>query len=145
MITSNEILEKLKKGESMDDIANSITKVLNIAQQDYAKFQEEEKAKAEEEARRKELEEILMSFCTWGNKYFPKVFKDNINVTTLANTIIEGIDLIGSYDQVFKYLDLDKPLISVNDYASFFGNTTKSKKEKETESLEDLVRKYINL
>jgi len=140
MINSTEILEKLKKGESLDDIASSITKVLNIAQQDYLKYQEEEKVKAAERAQREELKQILMSLCAWGDKYFPKIFKDSVNVTALANTVLEGLDLIGTYNETFKDFDLDT-LFCINDNSNKIN--FKAVKTNSSSTLEDLVRQYI--
>jgi len=132
MITSTEILEKLKNGESIDDIANSITKVINIAQQDYAKFQEEERVKSKENEKRVKLTEVLKAFINWGKIYYPNIFNKEIPVNDLVDTVLESLELVGEYAEFFSgplfdalTTNLNKPKKSQkeeNDWDTFFKN-----------------------
>ena len=64
----NDILARLKNGETADDIAKSLTEMLNTANKQYneekAKEEAEAKAKADLEAKKAKLEKQKMeSFC----------------------------------------------------------------------------------
>jgi len=132
MITSTEILEKLKNGESIDDIADGITKVLNIAQQDYAKFQEEERIQAKENEKRVKLTEVLTALIDWGKIYYPNIFCKEMPMNEIVDTVLESLELVGEYAGFFTgplfdaiTVDLDKPKKNqkeVNDWDTLLKN-----------------------
>lgn len=78
MINEKDILARLQAGESIDDIANEMTKILNSAKIAY---QEEEKKKKEEEEKRKKeakiqeaVEELVNALTNYVNLVDPTLF-----------------------------------------------------------------------
>lgn len=86
----NDIYERLKAGESMDDIAAEFTALLNSAQERYKQDQEAE-AKAEKRAQRRV--ELAGNVLTALNAYMNEIHSD-IGFDTDAMTAEEMADVL---------------------------------------------------
>ena len=91
MINSLEILEKLRKGETIENIGKQIAAVLNCANEQYEKEQE---AKKHKEQKLNELTSIISTFMDWFETYYETVYNNkDANPKELAQSLIESFDL----------------------------------------------------
>lgn len=84
MITKEDILARLNKGESIDSIASTLTKILNEAQSEYVKT-----SKKREDAQR-----VLDHLHAFIEEYYPTFFEGQ------KLTVDEFIDCIESAEAV---------------------------------------------
>lgn len=110
MITSDEILDKLRKGESIDKIGNSIAAVLNLANEQY---QEEKTKELREIKRQTELTAIVTEFNIWYEKYYGEAFEGSND--ELAKTLIELFDGVKDLNNLFGNFDFFTDLFPVKD------------------------------
>ena len=94
MINSNEILEMLKSGKSVDDIASEYSKALNEA----VKAKEEEDKKAKIDSKKLEDANLILDMIDeFIVNYYPK-YKD-------AFTEVSGEELIEAVDSMIEIVD----------------------------------------
>ena len=94
MINSNEILEMLKSGKSVDDIASEYSKALNEA----VKAKEEEDKKAKIDSKKLEDANLILDMIDeFIANYYPK-YKD-------AFTEVSGEELIEAVDSMIEVVD----------------------------------------
>ena len=94
MISSNEILEMLKSGKSVDDIASEYSKALNEA----VKAKEEEDKKAKIDSKKLEDANLILDMIDeFIYNYYPK-YKD-------AFTEVSGEELIEAVDSMIEVVD----------------------------------------
>jgi uncharacterized membrane protein YheB (UPF0754 family) len=129
MITSEEILKRLQKGESPEDIGNEFATILNAAN---AKYQKENNNKARKAA----LVSILSELLDWYEAWYDEVGQD-YDVHDLADAVIEAIDNFKSISELLNtnLINFNKPL-----------ETKDTKPQKNTmfeKDLDDIVRMFI--
>lgn len=94
MINSNEILEMLKSGKSVDDIASEYSKALNEA----VKAKEEEDKKAKIDSKKLEDANLILDMIDeFIANYYPK-YKDSF-------TAVSGEELIEAVDSMIEIVD----------------------------------------
>lgn len=94
MISSNEILEMLKSGKSVDDIASEYSKALNEA----VKAKEEEDKKAKIDSKKLEDANLILDMIDeFICNYYPK-YKDSF-------TEVSGEELIEAVDSMIEVVD----------------------------------------
>ena len=128
MITSEEILKRLQKGETIKDIGDEIAGLLNAANAQYQK----EKDKA---MRKTDLMNIFNDLMIWYDKYYG--LDTEYDVEELAEAAISTIEELSSLSKLLNtnLLDLNKNLEKKN---------TKPQKYTEFEKdLNDIVRMFI--
>jgi len=128
MITSEEILKRLQKGEKLEDIGNELATILNAANAQHQKDQKKEKRKTE-------LMNILGDLMIWYDKYYG--LDTEYDVEELAETTISTIEELSSLSKLLNtnLLDLNKNLEKKN---------TKPQKNTMFENdLNDIVRMFI--
>lgn len=104
MINSNEILEMLKSGKSVDDIASEYSKALNEA----IKAKEEEDKKAKIDSKKLEDANLILDMIDeFIVNYYPK-YKD-------AFTEVKGEELIEAVDSMIEIVDELSGFIKVKD------------------------------
>lgn len=130
MIDTKEIVARLQKGESIQDIGNSIAKVLNAANAEYEK-------QLNESQKKKELASIITELLEWyGDWYDEDVSEYDADI--LADTFIDTIAAVSELDSVLGSI---VPGVEVKSNKS---NITKNLNYKDYHNLESLVKKYIN-
>lgn len=128
MITSEEILKRLQKGEKLEDIGNELATILNAANAQHQKDQKKEKRKVE-------LMNILGDLMVWYDEYYG--LDTEYDVEELAEAAISTIEELSSLSKLLNtnLLDLNKNLEKKN---------TKSQKNTMFENdLNDIVRMFI--
>jgi len=132
MITSDEILEKLHDGLSIEQIGQSISAVLNIANQQFQKEQEEKKAAKEKLT---SLASILGELFNWYEAWYKDLPKD-IDEMKLAESIIETCDVLKDFNlkDIANLLDIEKDLF----------NPQMKKNKRGEDTFWRLVDKYID-
>lgn len=104
MINSNEILEMLKSGKSVDEIASEYSKALNEA----IKAKEEEDKKAKIDSKKLEDANLILDMIDeFIVNYYPK-YKD-------AFTEVKGEELIEAVDSMIEIVDELSGFIKVKD------------------------------
>lgn len=129
MITSEEILKRLQKGESPEDIGNEFAAILNAANSKYQKENHNKKRKAE-------LVSILSELLDWYEAWYDEP-KQDYDVHDLADAVIEAIDNFRSISELLNtnLINFNKPLEKKD---------TKSQKNTMFEKdLDDIVRMFI--
>lgn len=86
----NDILNRLRNGESLDDITKSITEELNKANK---LFEEEKKTKQEVAEKEASLDVILKELYDWFDKWYP----DSLDERPTAKKILDFWDNIETY------------------------------------------------
>ena len=128
MITSEEILNRLQKGEKLEDIGNELATILNAANAQHQKDQKKEKRKVE-------LMNILGDLMVWYDEYYG--LDTEYDVEELAEAAISTIEELSSLSKLLNtnLLDLNKNLEKKN---------TKPQKNTMFENdLNDIVRMFI--
>ena len=128
MITIEEILKRLQKGETIKDIGDEIAGLLNAANAQYQK----EKSKAK---RKTDLMNILNDLMIWYDKYYG--LDTEYDVEELAEAAISTIEELSSLSKLLNtnLLDFNKNLEKKN---------TKPQKNTMFENdLNDIVRMFI--
>ena len=128
MITSEEILKRLQKGEKLEDIGNELATILNAANAQHQKDQKKEKRKVE-------LMNILGDLMVWYDEYYG--LDTEYDVEELAEAAISTIEELNSLSKLLNtnLLDLNKNLEKKN---------TKPQKNTMFENdLNDIVRMFI--
>lgn len=97
MFTSNDILARLKAGESAQDIAQNLADNLNNAIKAYEdekrKAEEAELAKAKREAEKQaEMEDITRRLNDFFCKYYDDASLSNLDVARFSKDIIKVMD-----------------------------------------------------
>ena len=111
MFDEKEILTRLQNGESIEDIANEMSNLINKVNKTYTNQKAaEEAAAAKAEVQKKEdLQEILDMFTDWFNAYYDIETDGKLD----AETVLELIDSVKEYIEVLKDLesmfDIKKP------------------------------------
>ena len=136
MFDEKEILTRLQNGESIEDIANEMSNLINKVNKTYTNQKAaEEAAKAKTEVQKKEdLQEILDMFTDWFNAYYDIDADGKLD----AETVLELIDSIKEYIEVLKDLesmfDIKKPAIKATK------SNTKSKSKSSDEKINDFLK-----
>ena len=128
MITSEEILKRLQKGEKLEDIGNELATILNAANAQHQKDQKKEKRKVE-------LMNILGDLMVWYDEYYG--LDTEYDVEELAEAAISTIEELSSLSKLLNtnLLDLNKNLEK---------KTPKPQKNTLFENdLNDIVRMFI--
>lgn len=128
MITSEEILKRLQKGETIKDIGDEIAGLLNAANAQYQKNQKNAKRKTD-------LMNILNDLMIWYDEYYG--LDTEYDVEELAEAAISTIEELSSLSKLLNtnLLDLNKNLEKKN---------TKPQKNTMFENdLNDIVRMFI--
>lgn len=106
MFDVNDILARLQNGEDAQKIADEMAATLNLANKTY----EDQKAKAEAEAKRaeiqkkEELQDILDMFVDWFGTYYG-IDTAEVKEELAADQVIELIDSLKEYIDVIKGLE----------------------------------------
>lgn len=130
MIDTKEIVARLQKGESIQDIGNSIAKILNAANAEYEK-------QLNESQKKKELASIITELLEWyGDWYDEDVSKYDVDV--IVDTFIDTIAAVSELDSVLG------SIVPSAETKSDKNNVVKDLNYKDYHSLENLVKKYIN-
>lgn len=130
MIDTKEIVARLQKGESIQDIGNSIAKVLNAASAEYEK-------QVGEAQKKKELKDIIVDLLEWyGDWYDEDVSEYDADI--LVDSFIDTIAAVSELDSVLGSI---VPSVEMKNDKS---NIAKDLNYKDYHNLENLVKKYIN-
>lgn len=117
MFDVNDILARLQNGEDAQKIADEMAATLNLANKTY----EDQKAKAEAEAKRaeiqkkEELQDILDMFVDWFGTYYG-INTAEVKEELTADQVIELIDSLKEYIDAIKGLESmfdKKPAVKV--------------------------------
>lgn len=106
MFDVNDILARLQNGEDAQKIADEMAATLNLANKTY----EDQKAKAEAEAKRaeiqkkEELQDILDMFVDWFGTYYG-IDTAEVKEELAADQVIELIDSLKEYIDAIKGLE----------------------------------------
>ena len=150
MFNTDDILARLRNGESAEDIASTMTNMLNDAEATYKKEQakEAENAKALAARKRAAAEAIFAGVTDYFTAIgHPEVVKDYLNGNAYDEVIGEngeGMDaLVNTFhalDLVTKsFKDFEKPKVKVDTNA----NVAVSKKNRSyEESINDFFRRF---
>ena len=152
MFDTNDILARLRNGESAEDIASTMTSMLNDAEATYKKEQaqakEAENAKALAARKRAAAEAIFAGvvdyFTAIGKPEVVNDYRNGKAYDGAINEIVEGMDaLVNTFyalDLFTKSLkDFEKPKIEVDTRA----NVEASKKNRSyEESINDFFRRF---
>ena len=152
MFNTDDILARLRNGESAEDIASTMTNMLNDAEATYKKEQaqakESENAKALAARKRAAAEAIFAGVIDYFTAIdHPEVVKDYLNgkaYDKVVGEIVEGMDALANtfyaLDLFTKSLkDFEKPKIEVDTRA----NVEASKKNRSyEESINDFFRRF---
>ena len=130
MIDTKEIVARLQKGESIQDIGNSIAKVLNAANAEYEK-------QLNESQKKKELASIITELLEWYNDWYDEDVSE-YDADILAGTFIDTIAAVSELDSVLGSI---VPSVKVK---SGKDSDVKNLNYKDYHNLESLVKKYIN-
>ena len=130
MIDTKEIVARLQKGESIQDIGNSIAKILNAASAEYEK-------QVGEAQKKKELKSIIVELLEWYGDWYDEDVSE-FNVDVFVDTFIDTIAAVSELDSVLGSIVPSVEVKSGND------NITKNLNYKDYHNLESLVKKYIN-
>ena len=129
MITSEEILKRLQKGEKLENIGNELAAILNAAN---AQHQKENHNKARKAA----LVSILSELLDWYEAWYDEL-DQGYDVNDLADAVIEGID---NFKSLSKLLDINPFDFNKN----FEKNNIKPQKNTKFENdLNDIVKMFI--
>ena len=106
MFDEKEILTRLQNGESIENIANEMSNLINKVNKTYIDQKAAEEAAkaaaAKAEVQKKEdLQEILDMFTDWLNTYYDIELDDRLD----ADAVLELIDSVKEYVDVLKDLD----------------------------------------
>lgn len=130
MIDTKEIVARLQKGESIQDIGNSIAKILNAASAEYEK-------QVGETQKKKELASIITELLEWyGDWYDEDVSKYDVDV--IVDTFIDTIAAVSELNSVLG------SIVPSVETKSDKNSVVKDLNYKDYHSLENLVKKYIN-
>ena len=130
MIDTKEIVARLQKGESIQDIGNSIAKILNAASAEYEK-------QVGEAQKKKELKDIIVDLLEWyGDWYDEDVSEYDADI--LVDSFIDTIAAVSELDSVLGSIVPSVEMKSGKD------SDAKNLNYKDYHNLENLVKKYIN-
>lgn len=130
MIDTKEIVARLQKGESIQDIGNSIAKILNAANAEYEK-------QLNESQKKKELASIITELLEWYGDWYDEDVS-GYDVDTLVDTFVDTIAAVSELDSVLG------SIVPSEGMKSSGNNIAKDLNYKDYHSLENLVKKYIN-
>lgn len=130
MIDTKEIVARLQKGESIQDIGNSIAKILNAASAEYEK-------QVGETQKKKELASIITELLEWYGDWYDEDVS-GYDVDTLVDTFVDTIAAVSELDSVLGSI---VPSVEMKNDK---GNIAKDLNYKDYHSLENLVKRYIN-
>lgn len=130
MIDTKEIVARLQKGESIQDIGNSIAKVLNAANAEYEK-------QVGEAQKKKELKNIIVELLDWYSDWYDEDVSE-YDVDTLVDTFVDTIAAVSKIDSLFE------TFIPGEGVKNPENKVTKDLNYKDYHTLENLVKKYIN-
>ena len=132
MIDEKEIVARLKNGETLKDIGDSLAAILNAANATYQKEKSGEKRKAA-------LISILSELLDWYEAWYEPV--DDIDVHQLADMTLETIEGFKSLKSLF-----DNSGLTAFNKLNFDNNKNTQKVEKQSidmKSLDELVRSFL--
>jgi len=130
MIDTKEIVARLQKGESIQDIGNSIAKILNAASAEYEK-------QVGEAQKKKELKDIIVDLLEWyGDWYDEDVSEYDADI--LVDSFIDTIAAVSELDSVLGSIVPSVEMKNGKD------SDVKNLNYKDYHNLENLVKKYIN-
>lgn len=103
-----DLFERLRKGESVEDIAKAFTNELNQAEKDYKEYQEQQAKKKEAEKNKEELAQgILDAIYLYVTECYPDV---KVETDVDAKKFVKIMDnYLGIYNKLNTFdLDVDK-------------------------------------
>ena len=136
MFDEKAILTRLQNGESIEDIANEMSNLINKVNKTYTdqKAAEETAKKRNEVQKKEDLQEILDMFTDWFNAYYDIEVDGKLE----ADAVLELIDSIKEYIE------------ALNDLESIFGikksavkaskSNAKSKSKSSDEKISDFLK-----
>jgi hypothetical protein len=112
MINSNEILEMLRDGKTVEDIGNHFAAMLNSAKATYD--QEEKEKRQRSEKKRRQLADIIASLADWYDTYVQELNED-VDAAKLAEEIIKVLDIAedtttnlnNTVNKLYNYMNFD--------------------------------------
>ena len=87
----DEILERLRNGETVESIGNNFAKMLNNAKSQYD--QEEKERKNRLAIKHQKLTKIIDSLADWYDTYVQELNED-VNPSELADEVIKILDIV---------------------------------------------------
>lgn len=169
MYDVNEILTRLRNGESGDSIANSFTEAINLALKTYedekakAKAEAERKAKEEEAKRKAEeeaslrratkvanLQDILDSAVDWLADYIDvEVTEDDyLDAEDLLNSVDKMVDLFDTFDfhSIFTTSETKNGKTTTKTIKNDNGKVTSTIDErvKKINDADDIINSFLN-
>ena len=130
MIDTKEIVARLQKGESIQDIGNSIAKILNAASAEYEK-------QVGEAQKKKELKDIIVELLEWYGDWYDEDVS-GYDADILVDSFIDTIAAVNELDSVLGSIVPGVEVKSGKD------SDVKNLNYKDYHTLENLVKKYIN-
>ena len=137
MFDEKVILTRLQNGESIEDIANEMSNLINKVNKTYAdqKAAEEAAAAKAKIQKKEDLQEILDMFTDWFNSYYGIETDDKLE----ADVVIELIDSIKEYVEALNDLE---SIFSVKKHAvKATKSNAKSKSKSSDEQISDFLKK----
>ena len=137
MFDEKAILTRLQNGESIEDIANEMSNLINKVNKTYAdqKAAEEAAAAKAEVQKKEDLQEILDMFTDWFNAYYGIETDGKLE----ADVVIELIDSIKEYVETLNDLE---SIFSIKKHAvKATKNNAKSKSKSSDEKINDFLKK----
>ena len=112
MINSNEILEMLRSGKTVEDIGNHFATLLNSAKATYDQEEKEKRQRAS--VKRQRLAAIINSLADWYDTYVQELNED-VDPEQLADEIIKILDtandtvanLNNTVNKLYNYINFD--------------------------------------
>lgn len=130
MIDTKEIVARLQKGESIQDIGNSIAKILNAASAEYEK-------QVGEAQKKKELKDIIVELLEWYGDWYDEDVS-GYDADILVDSFIDTIAAVSELDSVLGSIVPSVEMKNGKD------SDVKNLNYKDYHNLENLVKKYIN-
>ena len=137
MFDEKAILTRLQNGESIEDIANEMSNLINKVNKTYTdqKAAEEAAAAKAEVQKKEDLQEILDMFTDWFNAYYGIETDGKLE----ADVVIELIDSIKEYVETLNDLE---SIFSIKKHAvKATKNNAKSKSKSSDEKINDFLKK----
>ena len=137
MFDEKVILTRLQNGESIEDIANEMSNLINKVNKTYTdqKAAEEAAAAKAKTQKKEDLQEILDMFTDWFNTYYGIETDGELE----ADVVIELIDSIKEYVETLNDLE---SIFSIKKHAvKTTKSNTKSKSKSSDEQINDFLKK----
>ena len=134
MFDEKVILTRLQNGESVEDIANEMSNLINKVNKTYTDQKAAEEAAKAEVQKKEDLQEILDMFTDWFNAYYGIETDGKLE----ADVVIELIDSIKEYVETLNDLE---SLFSIKKHAvKATKSNAKSKPKSSDEQISDFLK-----